>query len=163
MFRHDKQNSACFSFVGYYSDEDEDDVKYSRRMKGKKYASLPKDDSFDQPSRRQPTNGGVGPNHQKIDNVKTGQSSAGSYSFRVERRHTSGSVCSDSEEYDSEVEAPSNTTYLTKKGGTMFNVDISLDHPLSLILHTTSANWVSLINIVKSELQIQMKLARLIG
>ncbi|KAK3097314.1 hypothetical protein FSP39_008573 [Pinctada imbricata] len=94
---------------GYDSEED-DDVQYVRNIKGKKYASLPKDDSFDHGAPRVPAiNGG---NHNRMQSDGSSDSVEYNYSKR-NRLHSE----SESEEYGSDVEAPSKTAYLKQKAG----------------------------------------------
>ena len=98
------------SFVLGYDSEDEDDVQYVRRIKGKKYASLPKEDSFDHGHSHLPTMNGD--KHNRIQSDGSSDSVEYNYSKR-NRLHSE----SESEEYGSDVEAPSKTAYMKQKAG----------------------------------------------
>ncbi|XP_069137257.1 dentin sialophosphoprotein-like isoform X2 [Argopecten irradians] len=112
---------------GYDSDEEEDgDVKYTRRILGKKYASLPKDDSFDQhPKHKLPSQNGANSDHSLTGNGRNSRSSSDSYkkAYRV----STGSLGSDSEDVGSETEAPSKSSYLKTKTAGDFDTDEETD------------------------------------
>ena len=93
------------SFVlGYDSDDEEDNnSKSTRRIRGKKYTSLPKDDSFDQHSHR--VNGANGHhvnNHQKSESVE----------YYIKKTHEGSETDS---EYGSDKESPSKTSYVKQE------------------------------------------------
>lgn len=101
------------SFVlGYDSDdEEENDSKSTRRVRGKKYVSVPKDDSFDQPAHR--VNGANG-HHHHVNNLE--KKDAVEYSIKKTSRGSE----TDSE-YGSDKESPSKTSYVKERqpGGTV--------------------------------------------
>ncbi|XP_071166635.1 amyloid-beta A4 precursor protein-binding family A member 2-like isoform X3 [Mytilus edulis] len=89
---------------GYDSDDEEDNnSKSTRRIRGKKYTSLPKDDSFDQHSHR--VNGANGHhvnNHQKSESVE----------YYIKKTHEGSETDS---EYGSDKESPSKTSYVKQE------------------------------------------------
>ncbi|XP_021362186.1 uncharacterized protein LOC110456002 isoform X2 [Mizuhopecten yessoensis] len=114
---------------GYDSDEEEDgDVKYTRRILGKKYASLPKDDSFDQhPTHKLPSQNGSNPDLSVHGNDRNSRCSSDSYSYKKSYRVSAGSLGSDSEDVGSETEAPSRASYLKTKTAGDFDTDEETD------------------------------------
>jgi len=116
--------SACFSLVGYDSDDDEyddDDVRYTRRNKGKKYSQLAKDDSVE----RYAGYGGVGRygenviDHLRIDSVSQ-YGDSNSYTFAQDShsdRRNSESIAS-SEDCGSDTDALNKQAYVqTRREG----------------------------------------------
>lgn len=103
---------AFNSFVlGYDSDDDDEEgVQYTRNIKGKKYASLPRDDSFDHGRLRQPAVNGSGHTQTQSD----GSSDSNEYNYSKRNRLNSKS---DTDDYGSDVEAPSKTSYVKQKPG----------------------------------------------
>lgn len=103
---------AFNSFVlGYDSDDDDEEgVQYTRNIKGKKYASLPRDDSFDHGRPRQPAVNGSGHTQTQSD----GSSDSNEYNYSKRNRLNSKS---DTDDYGSDVEAPSKTSYVKQKPG----------------------------------------------
>ncbi|XP_033749355.1 uncharacterized protein LOC117334043 isoform X2 [Pecten maximus] len=114
---------------GYDSDDEEDsDVKYTRRILGKKYASLPKDDSFDQrPTHKLPSQNGSDHDHIVHGNGRNSRSSSDSHSYKKAYRVSTGSLGSDSEDIGSETEAPSKASYLKTKTAGDFDTDEETD------------------------------------
>lgn len=103
---------AFNSFVlGYDSDDDDEEgVQYTRNIKGKKYASLPRDDSFDHGRPRKPAVNGSGHTQTQSD----GSSDSNEYNYSKRNRLNSKS---DTDDYGSDVEAPSKTSYVKQKPG----------------------------------------------
>lgn len=105
---------------GYDSDDEEDnDPKNTRRIRGKKYVSVPKDDSFDQPVHRvNGANGHHANTHQKTESVEY---------YTKKKEQTSS--CSDSE-YGSDKESLSKTSYVKEKNPGDYDTDEETDHLL---------------------------------
>lgn len=116
--------------LGYDSDDEEDnDTKSTRRIRGKKYVSVPKDDSFDQPVHRvNGANGHHENNQQKPESID--------YYLKKTRR---GSSCVDSDsEYGSDKESPSKTSYVKEKNpGGISYILYSMDGYLCTFLGLT--------------------------
>ncbi|XP_052702108.1 amyloid-beta A4 precursor protein-binding family A member 1-like isoform X8 [Crassostrea angulata] len=105
---------------GYDSDDDDEEgVQYTRNIKGKKYASLPRDDSFDHGRPRQPAVNGSGHTQTQSD----GSSDSNEYNYSKRNRLNSKS---DTDDYGSDVEAPSKTSYVKQKPGD-FDTDEETD------------------------------------
>ncbi|KAJ8304322.1 hypothetical protein KUTeg_017905 [Tegillarca granosa] len=110
---------------GYDSDDEEDkDVKYTKRLRGKKYASLPIDDSYDH---RHSVNGSNCVHRHHDVKLSRSDSDSIEYSYTVENQHNSDTLCSDSEEYGSDGEAPSKTAYLKQRTEGDFDTDEETD------------------------------------
>jgi hypothetical protein len=96
--------------LGYDSDDDEEGVQYTRNIKGKKYASIPRDDSFDHGRPRQTAVNGSSHTQMQSD----GSSDSNEYNYSKRNRLNSES---DTDDYGSDVEAPSKTSYVKQKPG----------------------------------------------
>lgn len=134
--------------LGYDSDDEEDnDTKSTRRIRGKKYVSIPKDDSFDQPVHRvNGANGHHENNQQKTESID--------YYLKKTRR---GSSCVDSDsEYGSDKESPSKTSYVKEKnpGGISYIL-----RSMNGYLYILMFNWL---NFHTVHLQILFLLLKLI-
>ena len=100
-----------FFVLGYDSDDDDEEgVQYTRNIKGKKYASLPRDDSFDH-GRPRPV-AVNGSNHTQTQSDCSSDSNEYNYSKRNRLNSKS-----DTDDYGSDVEAPSKTSYVKQKPG----------------------------------------------
>ncbi|XP_062618249.1 uncharacterized protein LOC134279851 isoform X1 [Saccostrea cucullata] len=104
---------------GYDSDDDEEGVQYTRNIQGKKYASLPRDDSFDHGRSRQVAVNGSSHNQMQSDY----SSDSNEYNYSKRNRLNSES---DTDDYGSDVEAPSKTSYVKQKPGD-FDTDEETD------------------------------------
>ncbi|XP_078313960.1 uncharacterized protein LOC111130338 isoform X1 [Crassostrea virginica] len=105
---------------GYDSDDDDEEgVQYTRNIKGKKYASLPRDDSFDH-GRPRPV-AVNGSNHTQTQSDCSSDSNEYNYSKRNRLNSKS-----DTDDYGSDVEAPSKTSYVKQKPGD-FDTDEETD------------------------------------
>ncbi|XP_048732527.1 uncharacterized protein LOC125649227 isoform X2 [Ostrea edulis] len=104
---------------GYDSDDDEEGVQYTRNIKGKKYASIPRDDSFDHGRPRQTAVNGSSHTQMQSD------CSSDSNEYNYSKRNRLNSE-SDTDDYGSDVEAPSKTSYVKQKPGD-FDTDEETD------------------------------------
>lgn len=113
---------GCY-FIGYDSDEeyDEDDVRYTRRNRGKKYSQIPKDDATEQfTSHSHNKSGGNGMSNARVDSVSM-YGDTNSYAFTQDshsERRNSESITS-SEDMGSETEISGRPGHNRREGGTI--------------------------------------------
>ena len=105
---------ACY-ILGYDSDdEDDDDVRYTRRNKGKKYSQIPKDESMEHSEPSQYSDGDVS-STRRIDSVSMyGDTNMFAYTQDSHSdRRNSESQCS-SEDFCSDSESLTKHAYIRK-------------------------------------------------
>lgn len=116
---------------GYDSDdEDDEDVRYTRRNKGKKYSQIPKDESVDHSEPSQYSDGDVG-STRKIDSVSMyGDTNMFAYTQDSHSdRRNSESQCS-SEDFCSDTESLTKHAYIRKPREGEFDTDEETDRLL---------------------------------